>query len=272
MSLAGEKGLTETQAGGAEGLREGPWCGAVTLGTASRQTVATGSGWAGAGLAGSEGCSSPRHRPREAGDTLCHVPEGGRQDRQPGEAQRVCADEGEPRGRGWAPVSRVGIGMRAEGLVPGGLQPLLLAVPAALGARGWGSLGPLAPEAEPARLEDPVWPAPTSVSALSRPGPTPPSRHLRAGNLEGGGCPARVGRDWGAADGWESVTSVRTLWLGGAGFKGWLSLGKWRGPSGSVGGEVGLVFKGWLLPGQGRQADSLPWPAPSRRWGAGSLV
>ena len=59
MSLAGEKGLTETQAGGAEGLREGPWCGAVTLGTASRQTVATGSGWAGAGLAGSEGCSSP---------------------------------------------------------------------------------------------------------------------------------------------------------------------------------------------------------------------
>uniref|UniRef100_A0A8D0Q3B2 non-specific serine/threonine protein kinase n=1 Tax=Sus scrofa TaxID=9823 RepID=A0A8D0Q3B2_PIG len=27
------KGLTETQAGGAEGLREGPWCGAVTLGT-----------------------------------------------------------------------------------------------------------------------------------------------------------------------------------------------------------------------------------------------
>lgn len=39
------------------------------------------------------------HRPREAGDSLRHLPEGGHQNRQPGEAQRVCADEGE-RGAG----------------------------------------------------------------------------------------------------------------------------------------------------------------------------
>uniref|UniRef100_A0A452EGT2 BR serine/threonine kinase 2 n=1 Tax=Capra hircus TaxID=9925 RepID=A0A452EGT2_CAPHI len=48
-------------------------------------------------------------RPGEAGDPLCHVPEGGRQDRQPGEAQRVCTDEGEGGGRGpfrwWLRVS-----------------------------------------------------------------------------------------------------------------------------------------------------------------------
>lgn len=92
------------------------------------------------------------HRPREAGDSLRHLPEGGYQNRQPGEAQRVCADEGE-----W------GVGPGGRGRGEGGL-----------GVLGCREACPGAPCAAMAQSPAPeLVRAPASARSLAQSGPVP---------------------------------------------------------------------------------------------------